>query len=160
MFRHSLCAAGCCMLLGCASTPRAADRPSLIVEGRPWNAGILNPKPPRYGFAEAGGCLPMGEFQVEIDTLAFEPSTHRLRVRGHVLPAGWLRSMARLVTRDPGGEEVSHVFVDPTSGFALSVDPVETPVLSVELPLMRSLHLDLRRLSRRAERRGPTPASP
>jgi hypothetical protein len=153
------------MLLGCAAVPRASqatldDRPALLVEGQPWNAGILNPKPPRYGLGEEGGCMVMGEFRVEIDTLVFEPSTHRLTIRGHVLPAGLLRSMARLVTRDPGGEEVSHVFADPTSGFALSVDPVETPVLSVELPLMRSLHLDLRRLSRRAERRGPTPASP
>jgi hypothetical protein len=166
MVRHMGWIAGCCLLLGCASTPGAArvtaeDRPSLIVEGQPWNAGILNPKPPRYGLGEAGGCVVMGEFQVEIDTLAFEPSMHRLRIRGHVLQVGLLqRTSALLVTRDPGGEVVSRVFAGPEPGFALSVDPEETPVLSVEGLGMRSLRLDLRRLSRIAERRRPTPASP
>jgi hypothetical protein len=165
MFRQTLCAAGCCMLLGCASTPRAAqatleDRPSLIVEGRPWNAGILNPTP-HFGIDQPDGDVWLNEFRVEINELAIESSTHRLTIRGRVLTADSLRrTMAYLVTWGSGGEVVSRVVAGLETEFALSVDPEETPVLSVERLGMRSLRLDLRRLSRRAERRGPTPASP
>jgi hypothetical protein len=150
------------MIMGCASL-RATEygtsnrRPSLLVEQRPWHAGILNPEPPVYGIDQAGGCVVMGEFRVEIDSLSFDPATHRLTMRVYVGPAGSPdRRLAQLVMRGPNGEAVSKVIVREP-GLVLSVDPRETPVLSVESIGYRALSLDLLRLSRRVERRRQTP---
>jgi hypothetical protein len=150
------------MLVACASLPvgdygTSRSRPALLVEQQPWHAGILNPKPPVYGLGEPGGCIPLGEFRVEIDSLSFDPATHRLTMRVYVSQAGSPhRTRAQLVTRDPNGEAVSKVIVREP-GLVLSVDPRETPVLSLERIALRALHLDLLRLSRRAERRAPAP---
>ena len=163
MHRHAWWVAGCCMIMGCASLPvdengTQSRRPALLVEQRPWHAGILNPEPPVYGIDQAAGCVVMGEFRVEIDSLFLNPATHRLTMRVYVGLAGVPgRTMAQLVTRGPNGEAVSKVIVRQ-SGVVLSVDPRETPVLSVEHITYRTLSLDLRRLSRRAERRGSTPS--
>jgi len=161
MLRHAWWVIGYCLLMGCASLNRAEYgttrwRPALLVERLPWHAGIMNPKPPHYGLDASGGCIAMGEFRVEIDSLSFDSATHRLTMRVYVTQAGsteW--TYARLVTRGPNGEAVSNAFVRE-SGDVLSVDPQVTPVLSVEGIGIRSLSLDLLRLSRRAERRSRT----
>jgi hypothetical protein len=151
------------MIMGCASLPGAEYgtsrwRPTLLVEQRVWQAGLLNPEPPVYGLGEPRGCIRLGELRVEIDSLSFAPATHHLTMRVYVGEAGSAnRTVAQLVTRAPNGEAVSKIIV-PQPGVVLSVDPRETPVLSVEHIGYRTLSLDLRRLSRRAERRGSTPS--
>jgi hypothetical protein len=150
------------MLQACASLPvseydTSRSRPALLVEQRPWHAGILNPEPPVYGIDEPGGCIQLGEFRVEIDSLSFDHATRRLTLRVYAGEAGsQRRAIAQLVTRSPNGEAVSKVIVREP-GLVLSVDLRETPVLSLERIAFRALHLDLLRLSRRAKSRAPTP---
>jgi hypothetical protein len=147
------------MLPACASLSAgeygaSSSRPALHVEQRPWHAGILNPRPPAYGLDAPGGCIPSGEFRVEIDSLSFDPATHRLTIRVYVGLTGsphW--TIAQLIMRRPNGEAVTKVIVRETR-LVLSVDPRETPVLSLERIASRALHLDLLTLSRRAEHRG------
>lgn len=161
MLRHAWWVVAYCMLQGCASLPiggygNSSSRPALLVEQRPWDAGILNPDPPVYGIDQAAGCVVMGEFRVEIDSLSFDSATHRLTMRVGVGVAGSSnQTWAHLVTRGPNGEAVSKVLARE-SAIVLSVDARETPVLSVESLVFRALSIDLLRLSRRVERRRQT----
>gem|GEM_PF-3267818 len=163
MLRKAWWIAGCCMLVGCASLSGAGhgtsqQRPALVVERQPWPAGMLNPEPPVYGIDSPAGCIVQGEFRVEIDSLSFEPATRRLTMRVYVGDTDQPHRMfAVLVTESRSGETVSSGLVREP-GLVLSVDPRETPVLSVQRIGYRSLSVDLLKLSKRAERRGPTPS--
>ncbi|HEX8673365.1 MAG TPA: hypothetical protein VF710_15830 [Longimicrobium sp.] len=163
MLRHAWWVVVYCMLQGCASLPiggygNSTSRPALLVERRPWHAGILNPKPPVYGLGKPGGCMVWGEFRVEIDSLSFDPVTHRLNMRVYVDRSGIPRwTGAQLVTRTAAGEPVSKVFVRERA-LVISADARETPVLTVEGVATRALSLDLVGLSRRVERRRQAPA--
>lgn len=158
MLRHAWWVGAYCILQGCASLPiggygNSSSRPALLVERRPWHAGILNPNPPVYGYGRPGGCMAWGEFRVKIDSLTFDPVTHRITMRVYVDRSGapgW--TGAQLVTRTTAGEPVSNVFVRKRA-LVLSADARETPVLTVEGVATRALSLDLVGLSRRAERR-------
>lgn len=163
MLRTAWWIAGCCMLVGCASLSGAAhgtsqQRPALVVEQQPWPAGMLHPEPPVYGIDSPAGCIVAGEFRVEIDSLSYEPSTRRLTMRVYVGATDQPHRMfALLVTQRRNGETASSVMVREP-GLVLSVDPRETPVLSVRKIGYRSLSLDLLKLSKRAERRVPAPS--
>jgi hypothetical protein len=99
-----------------------------------------------------------GEFRVEIDSLSFDPVTHRLNMRVYVDRSGIPRwTGAQLVTRTAAGEPVSKVFVRERA-LVISADARETPVLTVEGVATRALSLDLVGLSRRVERRRQAPA--
>jgi hypothetical protein len=145
------------LLEGCAHVPshdEAGRRPHLVLHGKEWNAPILNRRPPEYGINSPGGCVVAHEFRVEMDELTYNTATDRLRIRGQLTivagPAG-----GRLRTRDDSGRRV----VTATGGdarFSLDLLLARNDTLTIEGLGMRTLHMDLRVLRRRASL-APTP---
>lgn len=143
------------LLSGCATLGwGAADaRPQLLVHGHEWNAPILNPDPPVYGDGQPGGCIVMGEFRVEIDQLAYDPATDRLRLSVRVEQVGSGPTVGTFRTRDDTGALVATTAV-PGSPLSLDLLLAQNPTLTIDRVAMRSLQIDLRLLSRRATRAG------
>jgi len=138
-------------LAGCASLAPGArvQRPLLVVEGRTWNAPLLNPRPPEYGLGKPGGCLPWFEFQVDVERLAYDTASGRLRMEGRLLPQLFSDS-AILEAQDEHGRSVKRLATRLGSPFVLELDLEHTHTLSIVSPMFRTLLVDLRRLSRRA----------
>lgn len=145
------------LLAGCATLGwgGADPRPRLLVHGREWNAPLVNPDPSRYGIDQLAGCIVQAEFRVEIDQLAYDASTDRLRLGGRLLDAGsGLGTFAILRTRDGSGASVATA-VHAGAPFALDLPLAQNPVLAIERIGARTLEVDLRVLARRAAPAGP-----
>jgi len=146
-------------LAGCASLAPGArvQRPLLVVEGRTWNAPLLNPRPPEYGLGKPGGCLPWFEFQVDVERLAYDTASGRLRMEGRLLPRevqlfsqSKIFDSAILDIQDEQGQTVKHLVTRLGSAFVLDLDLEHDHTLFISAPVFRTLLVDLRRLSRRA----------
>lgn len=144
-------------LAGCASLAPGAvqtqrERPLLVVEGRTWNAPLLNPHPPEYGLGAPGGCIVQREFQVAIERLAYDTANGRLRMEGRLLsrPDGQV-VVGILLTRDESGQPVRRVAASNHT-FVLDIDLEHNPTLTLSALAYRTLEVDLRKLGRRAAR--------
>lgn len=137
------------LLAGCAHVPSHNEegrRPHLLLHGKEWNAPILNPHPPEYGLGFPGGCIVSYEFRVEIDELTYDTATDRLRIEGQ-LPNGG--SGVRFRARGDRGQP-SFTVTRLDSRFSLDLLLARNDTLTIERIGMRTLHVDLRVLRRRA----------
>lgn len=145
---------------GCATfgTGSRGARPLLLVEGRTWNAPLLNPDPPVYGFGGDGGCIAQAEFRVEIDRLAYDSATGLMRIGGRLLDSSdkQLPPVGAVIKTRNGDGQPARTIVGPDSRFSLSLALARNPTISVERVAYRTLVIDLRKLSRRAAR-APSP---
>ncbi|MFL5382864.1 MAG: hypothetical protein ACJ8GN_10155 [Longimicrobiaceae bacterium] len=144
-------------LTGCASLAPGyrVQRPLLVVEGRTWNAPLLNPRPPKYGLGNPGGCIVWAEFQVAVERLAYDTATGRLRMEGRLFSQPEMRAYpdsAILEAQDEHGRSVKRLATRLGSTFVLELDLEHTHTLSIISPMFRTLLVDLRKLSRRAAR--------
>ncbi|HEV3050290.1 MAG TPA: hypothetical protein VGX50_08290 [Longimicrobium sp.] len=141
--------------MGCAALQQTAPavRPSLFLDQVPLHGAILNPAPPPYGLDGGAGCIPQGEFRIELTDLAIAEDG-RLRIAGSIQDADPQRGgpvMARIARR-VGGTAVP-VLRFAADRFDVLVDVDEGAVLAVERIGYRTLQLDLARLAAVAERR-------
>lgn len=144
------------VLAGCASLALGREerdpRPHLLVQGQEWNAALLNPRPPEYGIAEPAGCVVQREFHVQVDQLAYDPATGRLRLSGRLFDSRDGRgTFGTLRTRNDDGAPVA-ALVSPDAFFSLDLLLAQNPTLAIQGIGFRPLWVNLRALSRRAAR--------
>lgn len=142
------------VLAGCASLAigrgEAEFRPHLLVQGREWNAPLLNRRPPEYGIDQLAGCVVQREFRVEVDQLVYDTATGRLRLSGRLFDTRDGRgTFGMLRTRNDAGAPLTTV-VSPGAPFSLDLILARNPTLAIESIGYRTLWVDLRALSRRA----------
>lgn len=146
------------VVTGCASFARypaapKAEHPLLVVEGRRWNEPLVNATPPEYGLNAGGGCISQSEFHVAIERLAYDTTTGRLRVEGRLVNPTYA-VFAALIWKEAG--VTRRAPASTTESFSLSLDLQATPILTFYGLGHRTLEVDLRILSRRAARVGPS----
>lgn len=139
-----------CHLLGLAGP---AQRPELIVHGRPLRAAILNPEPPLYGDGNPGGCIVLSEFRVVITELSRD-GAGTLRIRGSVAGPPGLPLVTARIAYVRGDSTAAAVHSGSGGEFSIIAEPGDNAKLVVSQVMFRSLELDLRRLARAARTSG------
>ena len=138
------------LLTGCATVrgdPLNPPAPALYLNNHRLNRAIINPTPPRYGNGMPGGCIPEDEFRVDVDSVARDTATGRLRIPGRVGNANGSKPpqflFATLAVRK-GGSETPLGVTGERGAFSVEVAAGDT--LVVRMLGFRTLLIDPARL--------------
>ena len=145
------------LLPACGRRPEAAKVPgpvkaSLEVLGRPFDAAIIHPTPPRYAPGASAPAEPLREFRVVIHTLEdVWPGT--LRMAGTITDAETGERLPADVAWLHSSNPTRGAVVESSGRFETSLREVDGATLRVRMRGYRTLEIDVGRFAGMARRR-------